>query len=61
MATAFRTVSEEVSWTDWSSPDDRPGLSRETGKRFRVGHAFALLIGAALLVGVFYFVPPGSY
>lgn len=56
MATAYRTVSEEMAWTDWSSEQKRhAGATRVS----RVGMTVALAMAAAMLAGAVFLLPAG--
>lgn len=55
----YRTVSDEVSLTDWSHSDDRYGENRRGSSP--VGIAIGIGVAVAALLGIIYLLPPGSY
>lgn len=52
------TVSDEMAWTDWSSPDERV---QSTDRRSSwPGAVMAILIAIAALACIVYLLPTGS-
>jgi hypothetical protein len=61
MASTYHTVSDEMSWTDWSSPEDVAKKVDGVGRKSRVGVVAALICAIAMLGGVIFLLPPGTY
>lgn len=62
MATTYRTVSEEMAWTNWSAPEQatrRPETVQNKPSLLSI--AAAVAAGVAMLAGAIYLLPPGIH
>lgn len=56
MAT-FHTVSEEMAWTDWSAPAEKPQQTHASFKPSLLSIAATLIAGLLALAAIIYLLP----